>query len=293
MPISRPSLLASPGAIALYGLWAAAVAVLLIGDRGAGYTALGLGAGTLLVVALGRWTLPPGGDDPPEDLRQVGTKRQLALRGVLTAALLLWCAVYFAAATGHVSAVSRLVDEIYRAPTGLPRGAISPVTTLTLVVIPAIFLFAFGATRRQIGLRWSSGGNVRLALWMAIPVGLWTWRVATGHLPLVGLLAILLENLMLNGLPEEFVFRGVLLSYCRRYLTTDWAMLVQAVLFSLAHYFVTFDEERGRALLIVANVVAENLPIALLFGLMALRSRSIGMSTIIHFALDATGKALR
>ena len=75
--------------------------------------------------------------------------------------------------------------------------------------------------------------------------------------------------------------------------TTDWAFLIQAVLFSLTHYGVSIGEEHGRAALVVANVLAENIPIALLFGLMALRSRSIAMGTIVHFSFDAMRAAMR
>jgi membrane protease YdiL (CAAX protease family) len=279
----------SPGAIALYALWAVAVGVLLLCDRSAAYSALGIGGFVALIVVLGRWTLPPGDDDPPGDiLRQEGSPVQLALRGLVLALTFAWVCVVGLSLTGALQPISVLVNAAMSVHLGLPRGVLSLMVVSTAVVVPMLLLFLLGARPRQLGLVWSSGGNLRLLLWLALPIAMWIWRLATGHISVLGVIAVLVENFMLNGLPEEFVFRGALLSFFRRYVTSDWAMLAMSVLFALFHYGFTFGEEHGRVVLIVANVIGENLPLGLLFGLMALRSRSIAMGTIVHFSIDAT-----
>jgi len=285
--------LIAPGTIALLCIWFLAVVVLLFGDRPTAYLAVGIGAATALLVAAGRWTLPAGNDDPDAVLRQEGTPTQLALRGIVAAGVVVWIVLIGLSFQVNVPLVSELRTWSNSVSTGLPRGGLSLFLTGTCVVIPSILLFALGARPAQLGLRWRSGGYLRLLLWIVIPLGIMAWRVATGHISIVGLLLLLLENLMLNGLPEEFVFRGVVLSYCRRYITTDWAMLIQSVLFSLLHYGVTIGEEHGRTLLVIANAIAENVPFAYIFGLMALRSRSIAMGTIVHFMSDSMTAAMR
>ncbi len=281
------------GTIALYCVWLLSVAILLAGDRQNGYAALGIGAIVALLVATDRWTLPSGSNDPEGALRQEGTAAQLAFRGVVAIGLVAWMMSMGLALAVHVPIVSDLQRWASSVNTGLPRGGLSLWVTGTCVLVPLSLLLALGARPAQLGLRWSSGGDLRLLLWIAAPIGIMIWRVTAGYLSVAGLLALLAENFMLNGLPEEFVFRGVLLSYCRRILTTDWAFLIQAVLFSLLHYGVTIGEEHGRVALIVANVIATNVPFAFLFGLMALRSRSIAMGSIVHFMLDSVRAATR
>ncbi len=285
--------LTAPGTIALLCIWFLAVVVLLFGDRPTAYLAVGIGAATALLLAAGRFTLPAGNDDPDGVLRQEGTRASLALRGIVAVGLVLWFSLIGLSFRVNVPLLSELRTWSNSVPTGLPRGGLALFVTGTCVVIPLSVLFALGARPAQLGLRWRSGGYLRLLLWIAVPFGIMAWRVATGHISIVGLLLLLLEKVMLNGLPEEFVFRGVVLSYCRRYVTTDWAILIQSVLFSLFHYGVTIGEEHGRALLIIASVIAENVPFACIFALMALRSQSIAMGTIVHFMSDAMSAALR
>ena len=52
------------------------------------------------------------------------------------------------------------------------------------------------------------------------------------------------------------------------------------------HYGGTIHEEHGSIPLIIANVIAENVPIAIALGIMALRSRSLVLPTVVHISLD-------
>jgi membrane protease YdiL (CAAX protease family) len=286
-------MLFKPGMKALYAVWVASVLVLLTGDRSTAYLALGIGGFVALLVALGKWALPAGNDEPADALKQEGTRGSLAARGVVLAIAVAWTVLLGLSFNIRVPYVTAFFFAALRMHTGLPRGGWGPALTLTLAVIPGLMLLALGARPRQLGLVWKSGGRLRLSLWIAIPFGLALWRVLTGHLSPWRLVLVLLENVMLNGFPEEFLFRGALLTYFRAFLATDWAFFLQAVLFSLVHYGITIPEEHGKVFLILANVLAENIPVAMIFGLMALRSRSLAMGVTVHFAFDSIRNILR
>jgi membrane protease YdiL (CAAX protease family) len=280
-------ILLKPGMKALYGLWFAAVIVLLIGDRNMAYIAIGAGLIFALIIVLGKWTLPPGDDEPKDELRQQGSRASLTARGVVLVVAIAW---FFLLGTSLAINVPHLTDFMHRVIAlniGLPRGGLAPFITLTLAVIPALLLLALGATRQQLGLLWTFGGPTRLVLWVVIPLAIGLWRVVTRRVTSWELILMVVENVMLNGFPEEFLFRGAVLSYLRGLLSTDWAFFFQALLFAFVHIGLTIPEEHANALLILANVLGLNIPFAVLFGLMALRSRSIAMGATIHFSLDA------
>jgi len=46
------------------------------------------------------------------------------------------------------------------------------------------------------------------------------------------------------------------------------------------------NRQHGNVLLIVANVVAENFPIGITLGVMALRARSLVLPAVVHISLD-------
>jgi hypothetical protein len=171
-----------------------------------------------------------------------------------------WFAAIGRSLTGGFPAVGAVVRWAYSVPTGLPGGAFSLLVLGTVALLPALILFALATHRRELGLEWHSGGYVRLALWLALPIAAWIWRAWSGHIGTVALI----------------------------FVSTDWAMLGMSALFSLLHYGITVPEEHGRVVAVVANAIAENVPIAWLFGLIALRSRSIAMGTVVHAAFDAT-----
>lgn len=277
---------------ALYSLWFAAVIVLLFQDRNIGYAAIGVGGFSAFLVLLGKWVLPHGDDEPADALKQHGSRISLAIRGFILLAALAWSFLLGAALSMELPYLTELLRKLATWDIGFPRGGLGPFVTLTMALVPALLLIVAGAKLRDLGLAWKSGGPLRLLLWIAGPIAVGLWRLFTGYLSFWSLILIFLENALLNGLPEEFLFRGAILSYFRGFVATHWAFLVQAVLFSLVHVGITIPGEHGSGLLTVANVLALNLPIAVLFGLMALRSRSIAMGATIHFAMDAMSHLL-
>lgn len=281
------SLISQPGMKVLYSLWFAAVIILLFQDRNIGYVAIGVGGFSAFLVLLGKWVLPHGDDEPVDALKQHGSGISLAVRAFILLAALAWSFLLGVAFSMELPYLTELMRKLTTWRIGLPRGGMGPFLTLTIVLIPALLLIIAGAKPRDLGLAWKSGGQMRLLFWIAGPIAVGLWRLSTGHLSFWSLILVFLENALLNGLPEEFLFRGAILSYFRAFVATHWAFLIQAVLFSLVHVGITIPGEHGSGLLTIANVLALNLPLAVLFGLMALRSRSIAMGATIHFAMDA------
>lgn len=271
--------------------WLLCWSILLVYDGRAAAISGTIAGVTLGILGFARWTLPPPVAESA-DLVQQGSRWQLRARGLVIAGLLTWCYVYAAAVNFRLPGANALIEELYRIPTGLPRGGIAPMTTLTMVLIPLAVLTMLGTTPRQLGLLWATGGVARLACWLALPILLLALRLGSGYLSLIGLLKILVENALLNGVPEEFVFRGALLSMLRRLVPLSWAMAVQATAFALFHYFVTMNEiHGGKPIIIVADAFAENAQIGVILGLMATRSGSLMMPATIHWLLDSALKS--
>lgn len=68
------------------------------------------------------------------------------------------------------------------------------------------------------------------------------------------------------------------------------ALVFQAAFFALIHAGGTVAEEHWNPVLIFANVLALNMPIALTLGFMAMRSRSLLLPSAVHVSLDTMGR---
>lgn len=281
------------GMVALVALWTVATLVLLCSDRASAVVGVSIGAFVGAVVLLGHWLLPRGADDPPGVFRQTASRENITIRsGVVAVAYAAACLLPLGL-TG-VQPWRHLLAFLTALHTGLPRGALAPYVTATFVVIPALLLGLLGARFRDFGIARARPGTWKYVLgWTFVPLVVCVVSVLSGRLSLLGVIAVLVENVLLNGLPEEFLFRGVVLSLGRRLVPTDWAFFGQAVLFSLFHYGITIGQEHGHALLACANVISENVPVAVLFGVMALRSRSLALPIALHFAFDAMRTLVR
>jgi membrane protease YdiL (CAAX protease family) len=105
---------------------------------------------------------------------------------------------------------------------------------------------------------------------------------ATGRLAPAALFWLLLHNFFSNGFTEEFLCRGMILSHLRALFQTGWAQLGQAVAFALLHFHPAGAAEQASPWRSVAEDLALNLPVALAFGFLALRSRSLALPTLLH-----------
>lgn len=113
----------------------------------------------------------------------------------------------------------------------------------------------------------------------------WIFRFAQGHLTLPALALYLVHNVLSNGFSEEFISRGLIMAHLRAFMRTDWALLAQALAFALFHLATSLHDE-PTALGIVANIIALNVPMGVVFGMLALRTRSLALPAALHTVLD-------
>ena len=166
-----------------------------------------------------------------------------------------------------------------------------PLFNFTLyAVLPGTLLFALGMHRNEVGLTRSAPCTWEAALpCLALPTVFVALALYRGTLTVGFLATLVVRNFFSNGFSEEFLIRGMTLSHLRACMRTPWALFAQAVVFSLLHYGAVSRQEHGNAILIVANVIAENFPTAFALGLVALRTRSLALPTMLHISFDIMG----
>jgi len=177
----------------------------------------------------------------------------------------------------------------YNAFFGLTFG--QPLFNFTLyAVLPGTLLFALGMHRNEVGLTRPAPYTWRAALpCLALPAVFVALALYRGTLSVGFLATLVVRNFFSNGFSEEFLICGMTLSHLRASMRTPWALFAQAVVFSLLHYGAVSRQEHGNAIMIVANVIAENFPMAFALGLVALRTRSLALPTVLRISFDMMG----
>ncbi|MBP2017815.1 membrane protease YdiL (CAAX protease family) [Symbiobacterium terraclitae] len=115
-------------------------------------------------------------------------------------------------------------------------------------------------------------------------------RIALGgislsyHLPRVLVFA-------LNGFTEEFLFRGALQTRLALLTGDGWGLVLTSLIFGVMHVGAAAALLGGDFLAGMALCVASHAPAGLLFGLTALRTRSLISPTVAHIALNLASVA--
>jgi membrane protease YdiL (CAAX protease family) len=274
------------GVVATLIVWAVGEALMVLFDRGNAWIGVVFAAYALLMWICVARIVPL--DEPAEErvLRAEATGIRRWLRvGVVVGAMGFVCAVMFwYSGALHIPWLTRANDALV---TALPRGIGSGyLNFIMLALIPGALLFALGARPRELGLTPTAKRTWLAAIpCLALPVAAMAFALWKGHLTAGPLAVLIVHNLLSNGFSEEFFSRGIIFSELRSFVRSDWALFGQAMLFSLYHYGAT-PEEHGNILMTLANVVSENALLALVFGLIALRTRSLLLPTIIHTSID-------
>jgi membrane protease YdiL (CAAX protease family) len=284
----RSSGLLSPVVGVTVLLWVAAVLVMGFADRRVPVLAFVVAGYAGYLAAVGAWLLPKSAPvAQPDVLRVRATGLRLALRCTVVLVSLIF--VY----TDDI--VAALPDAPLRASLTASLVAVRGIRLVpglggfelyrfgTYAMLPGLLLLALGAQPRELGLCWPAARTALATFICLAPVVSFVgWWVAAGRLAPTALAALMLHNLLSNGLTEEFQCRGMVLSHLRAFLTTGWAQLGQAIVFALLHFHPVEAEEQAAPWRSLAEDVAFNLPVALAFGLLALRSRSLVLPTLLH-----------
>lgn len=247
----------------------------------------GLGL-SLLTLVLTHWSNPP----------PVIVKRPV----VETGAVLAFLVVY---AFGFLGWAMQALEA------AMPPGqgqevAILVVKLIAHVVVPAILLVALGAHLEPL----LETHLDRRGFWLTLGVL---------GIALVGLLAVVSPSVheiqdlkprwstlawaapiafvwmaLEAGLTEEFLFRAVLQTRLAALLKSEWgALLIGAVLFALAHFPGLYfrgdpgvDGYSTDPLQVIAFTIATLSPLAILFGTIWSRTRSLLLCVLLHAAVD-------
>ena len=220
--------------------------------------------GLLIVLPLTRNAPPPPWEEAPPTSR-TRLWLQLVLCLLVTAlALVAFFALYPSLSKLH-----------------LPSFAISvPFALIVEVIIPLAVVIALGANLRELGFgpgyrSWLVAGVLCLIILLAIAVILIGGWAAPGTV-LLGTI----PSFLTAGLPEETLFRGILMTRLCRLFGTPWGISLSALLFGLFHLGANMTgRDLGTALAIcIISQAVGGLGAAIVF----LRTRNILASVLVH-----------
>lgn len=156
-------------------------------------------------------------------------------------------------------------------------------------LIPFVILLLLGACLPDLGF--GKGHRVWqvTALWVVIPLVFFALNILNGSTSLLGLGAMFLGNLLRNGFSEEFLFRGALQTRLNHWLGSDWALVLQALVFAIWHLgadtqFMGGDVLQGLALGIASHSIS-----GLAMGVIFQRTRNLIAPSIVHVVINMFG----
>jgi len=156
-------------------------------------------------------------------------------------------------------------------------------------LIPFILLLLLGARLPDLGL--GKGHRVWrvVALWASIPVIFFIINILNGSATPIQLARMFFGNLLRNGFSEEFLFRGALQTRLKQWMSSDWALVIQALAFAVWHLGTDTQFMGGDILQGLALGIASHSMLGLALGIVFLRTRNLIAPSIIHVANNMFG----
>ncbi len=163
------------------------------------------------------------------------------------------------------------------------------VANVAIDVLPIFaVLLLLGVKARDLGFGAFRKGSVLVAiLWLFTAVVhfggvLASHQMSLGHMGLVWV-----ANFLQNGFPEEAFFRGALMGRLRAMMSTEAALVVQALLFGFMHIGYTMNLSHGNVVHAAGLMIAEMSVFGLAMGYLTLRTGNIAIAVCVHFLGDA------
>jgi membrane protease YdiL (CAAX protease family) len=156
-------------------------------------------------------------------------------------------------------------------------------------LIPFILLLLLGA--RPPGLGFGKGHRVwRItAIWVGIPLVFFVINVVNGSTTLINLVKMFFGNLLRNGFSEEFLFRGALQTRLKQWMNSDWALVIQALIFAVWHLGADTQMMGGDMLQGLALGIASHSIFGLAMGIIFQRTRNLIAPSIVHVVINMFG----
>lgn len=180
--------------------------------------------------------------------------------------------------------------QIYWSAGDTVEGIVSNKLISTLIVVITILLFVW-ITSRDLSTLYLKKGNIRLGAIIgvlvtvafvvtAIPASIWLFGGQEVTMErLLSLIPWIAAFVLLNGVKEELLFRGLFLKKYESFFSIDRANLLQAVVFASAHLQATID-----TFAIILFVLT--LFLGLGFGAVMQKTDSLFGSVLCHAAAD-------
>ena len=156
-------------------------------------------------------------------------------------------------------------------------------------LIPFILLLLLGARLPDLGL--GRGHRVWrvVALWAGIPVIFFIINILNGSTTLIQLVHMFMGNLLQNGFSEEFLFRGALQTRLKQWMSSDWALVIQALAFAVWHLGADTQFMGGDVLQGFALGIASHSMMGLAMGIIFQRTRNLIAPSIVHVVTNMFG----
>jgi membrane protease YdiL (CAAX protease family) len=155
------------------------------------------------------------------------------------------------------------------------------------VVIPVLLIAPVGLKWRDLGLAAFRRAGLRTAaIWLAISAAMVVVVVAFGFDAPGHVAGRLISNLTTNGFSEEILFRGLLLGTLVPVLGALRANVVQAAAFGVWHFGLDMRLAHGNVLAALGLGLLLQGTVALLQGVITLRTGNVVVASLLHDALD-------
>jgi len=159
-------------------------------------------------------------------------------------------------------------------------------------LLPLVILRLLGVGFREMGLGRGYHAWRVAAIGCSVPAGLLVVFLALGHFTPLVLGREVIQVALFTALPEEVLFRGVLMTRLVRLLGTQWGIALALGLFALVHLEVDLYND-GSLLLALTDMVLSQAAIGIVLVVVFVRTRSLLPGIILHTIVDTYGSLIR
>ena len=157
------------------------------------------------------------------------------------------------------------------------------------VFIPLVFLLLSGARISGLGFRRGHRIWQIIILWTVIPVLFLSVQIISGATNLLHLFRVFIGHFLKNGFSEEFLFRGAFQTRLGLFMKTDWALVIQALVFGIWHLGFDTQTMGGDVIGGLALGIASHSIFGLAMGVLFQRTRNLITPSVIHVVINMFG----
>jgi membrane protease YdiL (CAAX protease family) len=158
------------------------------------------------------------------------------------------------------------------------------------MAIPLLLLLLLGARLSELGLGRGYLAWRVSAVWSALPVTSWAILLVMGVIEPLFVARRVIGNALQNGFFEEFLFRGALQTRLGKLISTEWALIIQALVFGLWHLKANLSSSDGDFLQALAACIIVQTMSGVAYGIVFLRTRNLLAPSVAHIMMNGLGQ---